>query len=69
MEKPCYFVTANDAYGWCVAGGHYLADGPQEAIALFRAAQDSNPHVAKNWAAGCTFKAKKSKARHNALNA
>jgi hypothetical protein len=67
-EKPCYFVTANDAGGWCRAGGHYIASNPQEAIALFRAAQDGNPHVADDWSTGLTFKAKRSKARHNAMN-
>lgn len=68
-DRPCYFVTANDAAGWCVAGGHYLADSPQEAIQLFRTAQNTNPYVNKNWAEGCSFKAKRSKARHNAMNA
>lgn len=68
-ETPCYFVTGNDALGYCQCGCHYLANNPQEAIALFKAAQDSNPHIAKDWAVGLTFKAKRSKSRHNAMNA
>lgn len=69
MEKPCYFVTGNDAGGWCRCGGHYLADNPREAIALFQAAQNSNPHTPKDWANGLTFKARRSTARSSAMNA
>lgn len=65
---PCYFVTGNDAAGFCRVAGHYLAQNPQEAINLLKEAQDANPHVDATWAAGLTFKARRSAARHNALN-
>ncbi|HEX7881680.1 MAG TPA: hypothetical protein VF499_02965 [Afipia sp.] len=40
-----YLVKGLDALGFCVCAGHYIADVPKLAIALFDADQRANPHT------------------------
>ncbi len=43
---PLYLVKGLDAAGLCQCAGHYIAETPAGAIALFDAAQRTNPHTA-----------------------